>query len=156
MWEEVTVDRDDLLQRVAEISRSGDFRSQLFTIQEMMAADRSALSHGTTRLLYYQGAGFELVIRLTYQPRRDRYTVCFGVNGNVTAKAAVDLLFSETEQIMQQQGLSELYGLQPKLINSALLQQIYDAGKQDPRIKDTLLADLPDFFVHRLTAQTAP
>ena len=156
MWEEVTVDQSQVLQRVAAIGRLGDPRSRLATEEMMVTEDRSALSSGAVKIYYYQGNGFELTLRFTYQPRRNRYLACFGLYGSTTAQAAMDLMLQQTEASMQELGISEFYGMQPKQINFPLLQEFYDLAQTDPRIVETLFATLSDVWVYKITLSQQP
>lgn len=156
MWQEVTVDQDPLLLRTAELMRSGDLRTQFQSIPQRVATNRSEIGRGVSRLFYYLGSGFELMSMLTFQPKRSRYLVCYGVGGTVAPQAALDLLIEQTGELMQSLGLAEVYGFQPKHLGSPLLEQIYQLAAVDPRVQETLLSDLPDMRVYRVAITLAP
>lgn len=156
MWEEVGVDQDQLLLRTAELMRTGDPRLQFLSLPQTVMANRSAISRGTVQIFYYLGAGFELMSKVTYQGKRKRYLVCYGVEGNVAPQLALDLIIDNTQQFMAKLGLTEVYGTQPKQIISPLLQQIYKLAAVDSRVQETLLSDMPDISLYRLAYQPTP
>jgi hypothetical protein len=155
MWQELVLVQEELVCRATQIMRGNSDICQADLRDGDWLAQRSAMHRGTIRLFYYAGGEFELATKITYYPKTDRYHVCYGVAGDVTAETALDLIISCTTKFMDDQKLTFVYGMRPKEARSALLNRIYDLAAVDSRIEEVLLKELPDMWIYRITYVSA-
>jgi len=73
---------------------------QVLPIEHLVAQERSAISQRLIRLYHFGGNECELVTKITFHPKRNRYHVCYGVAGAISADVALDLIIENTSAFM--------------------------------------------------------
>ena len=142
--------------RTAEFFAADDPRTGLFPVAELALADSAAIGSGGIHLFNYADSQFELFAKLIYQPKSDRYLVCYSLGGAVSPQAALDLFFAKTFEFAQSEQLQYVYAARPKTLKSPELEQVYELASHDPRIDEELLAELSDVTIYRLSHNATP
>ena len=116
---------------------------------ESLAAVTMELSCDRGWLYHFGAAAYDIALLFRFNPKRNRYSVCPLIWGNVDPREALEQLVKKGFEFADERALPFLYAVRPTYVGDPSLRNLFELGPEHGSFRATLIQDTGDLQILR-------